>query len=170
MRNYRNSAGPLLLATAAAVFLALLPGTAGAQNTGKNATKADAKAKAPAAAPLTAIGGAYPQRPLAPPEVINRGKVLFEAECGFCHGEDARGDDMGSNLIRSRIVLNDDKGEQIAPVLRGQGVEGSMMPKFNFTETQIADVAAFLHSFRRERIRRLAFASRNDCGGRRAGR
>jgi mono/diheme cytochrome c family protein len=79
--------------------------------------------------------------------VIARGQKLYDAECAFCHGEDARGGDMASNLIRSQIVLNDDKGERLHPVLR-QGVEGAMMPKYNFTEQQSSDLAAFLHSFR----------------------
>lgn len=56
---------------------------------------------------------------------------------------------MGNNLIRSQIVLNDNVGERIAPVLtRGEGVEGTMMPKFKFNQTQIADLAGYLHSFR----------------------
>ncbi len=141
----------LVLASAAFVALAVHP--AGAQNAGKNAPKADAKAKAvPAPAPLPAGGAggaAYPQRPLAPADVRARGEALYKAECGFCHGEDARGGDMGNNLIRSQIVLNDNQGERIAPVLmRGEGVEGTMMPKFSFNQTQVADLAGFLHSFR----------------------
>lgn len=55
---------------------------------------------------------------------------------------------MGGNLIRSQIVLNDGSGERLAPVLRGEGVEGTLMPRFNFTAQQTADIAAFLHSFR----------------------
>ncbi len=143
MKDHGKSLGSLILATAAAALLVFSASQVGAQGTG-----GQNKGKASAPAPLTAVGGAYPQRPPATSEVLARGKKLFDAECGFCHGEDARGDDMGSNLIRSQIVLNDDKGERIAPVLRGQGVEGSMMPKFNFTEAQTADLAAFLHSFR----------------------
>ncbi len=54
---------------------------------------------------------------------------------------------MGANLIRSQIILNDDQGEKLAPILR-QGVEGAMMPKYNFTAAQTADLAAYLHSFR----------------------
>ena len=78
-----------------------------------------------------------------------RGKALFEKDCGFCHGEDARGGDMGGNLIRSQIVLNDGSGEKLAPILlRGEGVEGTLMPKFNYTPVQISDLAGFLHSFR----------------------
>lgn len=126
---------------AASVAIAVIP--AGAQN-------APPAAKAKAAPPTGGGGGAaYPQRPPPPPDVFARGKQLYETECAFCHGEDARGGDMGNNLIRSQIVLNDDNGERLAPVLtRGEGVEGTMMPKFQFDQRQISDVAAFLHSFR----------------------
>ena len=117
--------------------------TAGAQNAGK---AKQAKAAAPKGG---GGGGAYPERPPAPPDVVARGKALFEKDCGFCHGVDARGGDMGGNLIRSQIVLNDGSGERLAPILlRGEGVEATLMPKFNYTPAQIADVAAFLHSFR----------------------
>src|SRR6185369_10689052 len=51
----------------------------------------------------------------------------------------------GSNLLRSESVLNDDNGELIADVLRN-GV--AAMPKFEFTATQVSDIAAFIHSFR----------------------
>jgi len=134
-----------VFAAAGAAFFATAP--AGAQNAGKakQATKQE-KAAAPKGG---GGGGAYPERPPAPPDVIARGKALFEKECGFCHGEDARGGDMGGNLIRSQIVLNDGSGERLAPILlRGEGVEGTLMPKFNYTTVQIADLAGFLHSFR----------------------
>jgi mono/diheme cytochrome c family protein len=130
----RNSV--LLAALAAAGALLQLP-HAGAQ---------DATSGAPKAAP--AGGSAYPPRPPAPAEVLARGKALYEAECAFCHGEDARGGDMGSNILRSRHVLNDQNGERLLPVLRGEGLEGSMMPRFNFTAQQAAELAAYLHSFR----------------------
>jgi mono/diheme cytochrome c family protein/small nuclear ribonucleoprotein (snRNP)-like protein len=135
----------LMLAAAVTAFVAIAVNPAGAQNAGKNAPKA-----APAPLPAGGAGGAaYPQRPLAPAEVRARGEALYKAECSFCHGEDARGGDMGNNLIRSQFVLNDDQGERIAPVLtRGEGVEGTMMPKFSFNQSQIADIAGFLHSFR----------------------
>ena len=85
---------------------------AGAQNAAKAAPKGDAKAKAPTPQPAGGQGGAYPQRPRAAADILSRGQALYNAECGFCHGEDARGGDMGSNLIRSQVVLNDDQGER----------------------------------------------------------
>jgi len=90
---------------------------------------------------------AYPPRPPADPAVVARGKALYDVNCAFCHGEDARGGDGGPNLIRGSVLLNDRAGELLAPVLRnGRLAEG--MPKFDFTAAQIDDIAAFLHSFR----------------------
>jgi mono/diheme cytochrome c family protein len=88
---------------------------------------------------------AYPQRPVADAATIERGKATFGVNCVFCHGADARGGDGGGpNLLRSSLVLEDVKGERIGPVLR-EGRPG-MLP-FQFTEAQVADLAAFLHSF-----------------------
>ena len=87
----------------------------------------------------------YPQRPPADPAVVERGRLLYSTSCAFCHGADARGGEGGSNLLRSEIVLNDNKGELIADIVRN-GL--SEMPKFDLTESQISDLAAFIHSFR----------------------
>ena len=95
--------------------------------------------------PPAAPAAGYPQRPLAAPEVIERGRMLYSTTCAFCHGNDARGGEGGSNLIRSEIVLNDDKGEAIAKIVRNGIAE---MPKFEFTDAQLEDLAAFIHSFR----------------------
>jgi cytochrome c oxidase cbb3-type subunit 3 len=90
---------------------------------------------------------AYPQRPPADPAAIDRGKGLYTVNCGFCHGADARGGEAGPNLIRSAVVLEDQKGELIAPVVQKGRPDGGM-PSFNLTPAQIADIAAFIHSFR----------------------
>jgi mono/diheme cytochrome c family protein len=88
---------------------------------------------------------AYPQRPPGDPAAIERGKASYGVNCVFCHGADARGGDGGGpNLLRSAMVLNDQEGELIGPVIReGRG----SMPRFTLTEAQVKDVAAFLHSF-----------------------
>jgi mono/diheme cytochrome c family protein len=88
---------------------------------------------------------AYPQRPPGDPAAIERGKGLYGANCVFCHGADARGGDGGGpNLLRSTLVIEDRKGELIAPVIR-EGRGG--MPPFQLNDTQIAEIAEFLHSF-----------------------
>lgn len=89
---------------------------------------------------------AYPQRPVTDPAAVERGKALFSVNCAFCHGPDARGGDNGGpNLMRSDIVLLDDKGERIGPVVLG-GRADKGMPPFMLTAAQIGDVASFLHS------------------------
>ncbi len=87
----------------------------------------------------------YPQRPPGDPAAIERGKGLYGVNCQFCHGADTRGGDGGPSLLRSALVLADDHGELMAPVVRS-GRPG--MPKFTLTDEQVADVAAFVHSFR----------------------
>jgi cytochrome c oxidase cbb3-type subunit III len=91
-------------------------------------------------------GAAYPRRPRADPAVAARGKALYDLNCAFCHGDDARGGKGGTNLIRGSVLLNDRDGELLAPVLQnGRLPEG--MPKFDFSAAQISDIAAFLHDF-----------------------
>jgi cytochrome c oxidase cbb3-type subunit III len=79
--------------------------------------------------------------------MVARGKGLYDVQCALCHGEDARGGNGGPNLIRDSVLLNDHNGDLLTPVLQnGRVPEG--MPKFDFTAAQIADIDAFLHSFR----------------------
>ena len=74
-----------------------------------------------------------------------RGKPLFAANCSFCHGANARGGDTGPDLLRSSVVLHDDKGEEIGPVVH-EGRTARGMPAFaSLTEAQISDLAEFLH-------------------------
>ncbi len=84
-------------------------------------------------------------RPPGDPAAIERGKGVYGVNCQFCHGADTRGGDGGPSLLRSALVLADDHGELMAPVVRS-GRPG--MPKFTMTDEQIADIAAFVHTFR----------------------
>jgi cytochrome c oxidase cbb3-type subunit III len=96
------------------------------------------------------IGGAvgnYPARPPADPAALERGRGVYGTYCTFCHGADTRGGDGGPSLLSSAIVLDDQHGELIGPVvLNGRTDKG--MPKFALTPAQISDIATFLHSFR----------------------
>ncbi|HKV47347.1 MAG TPA: cytochrome c, partial [Candidatus Acidoferrales bacterium] len=83
----------------------------------------------------------------APPEKIAAGKTLYEVNCSFCHGADARGGEGGPNLLHSEMVMDDQNGESITPVVQN-GRPGTAMPKFNLTTDQISDIAAYIHSFR----------------------
>ena len=87
---------------------------------------------------------AFPQHAPSDPAAVERGKALYGVNCNFCHGSDARGGEGGPNLLRSEIVLNDQHGELIAKVVQqGRGE----MPKFNLTDAQVSDIAAYVHSF-----------------------
>lgn len=72
------------------------------------------------------------------------GKALFQQNCAFCHGPDARGA-SGPDLIRSTLVSHDINGELIGQVVRnGRSQKG--MPAFQFSDVQIHRIADFLHS------------------------
>ena len=98
-------------------------------------------------APAAGRGAAFNPRPPSDPAQVERGKGLYSVQCTFCHGADARGGEGGPNLIRSGVILNDINGELITPVLQNGRPELGM-PKFDLTSAQLADVAAFLHTFR----------------------
>ena len=87
----------------------------------------------------------YPVRPPAPPEQYARGEQLFKSNCSFCHGSDARGGETGPNLVRDKVVLADQNGELITPIVQS-GIPGQGMPKFTLSATEVADIAAWLHS------------------------
>jgi cytochrome c oxidase cbb3-type subunit 3 len=95
--------------------------------------------------PADIAGQDFP-RPPGDPAAIARGKQTFSVNCGFCHGSDARGGEGGGpNLLRSPIVLNDQKGELVAAVVLNGRVERGM-PKFSLPQDNIADIAVYLHS------------------------
>ena len=85
-------------------------------------------------------------RKLAPPAVIAQGKALFGVNCSSCHGADLRGGEGGGpNLLISQIVLSDQHGELITPIVHGaRQAEG--MPALDLSDAQIRDIAAYIHS------------------------
>lgn len=96
-------------------------------------------------APVFRRPQAFPDRPPADPVLVERGKALYGVHCAFCHGVDARGGSGGINLIRAAMVLNDKNGELIGQAVR-EGRSG--MPKFDLSDAQVSDMAAFIHSFK----------------------
>ena len=90
---------------------------------------------------------AYPPRAPVAKEILDRGKALYGVHCAFCHGADARGGDGGGpNLLRSQLVLSDQKGELIGEVVTNGRPNTPMLP-IRLSPEQIADVAAYMHSF-----------------------
>jgi len=76
--------------------------------------------------------------------MVARGGEFYKAQCAFCHGADTRGA-SGPSLLRSQLVQDDRNGETIGLVLRAG--RPPAMPRFDMSDAQLADIAAFLHSF-----------------------
>lgn len=83
--------------------------------------------------------------PPTDPAAVERGQQVLTAQCGFCHGSNARGGASGPDLTRSELVQTDDRGKQLGEYLRvGRPDKG--MPAFDLPESQVSDLAAFLHA------------------------
>jgi cytochrome c oxidase cbb3-type subunit 3 len=78
-------------------------------------------------------------------EAAERGRKIFVPACGFCHGNDAHGK-SGPDLVRSALVLHDDKGDVIGPVIRSGRPERGMPAFSELSAEQLADLSTFLHS------------------------
>lgn len=104
----------------------------------------------PPAAPAQGPGnpGVFPaqQRPPGDPAVIARGRTLYGLSCSFCHGPDLRGGQLnGPNLLRSQLVLGDQAGELILPIVRGARAEKGM-PPIPMPDEDVKAVAEYIHS------------------------
>ena len=78
------------------------------------------------------------------PAAVERGGKLYTSYCAGCHGSTARGGPGAPDLVRSVLVLDDEKGILIAPVIRN-GKPDQGMPKLGLSEPQIADIVAWMH-------------------------
>ena len=78
------------------------------------------------------------------PAAVARGATLFATNCAGCHGVAARGGAGAPDLVRSILVLDDEKGILIAPVIRN-GRPDLGMPKSTLPDNSIADIVAWLH-------------------------
>ncbi len=89
-------------------------------------------------------------------EAVERGRKIFVPTCGFCHGNDAHGK-SGPDLVRSPLVLHDNKGDTIGPVIRNGRLERGMPAFASFTNEQIEDISTFLHSLAQDVSNRFAY-------------
>jgi cytochrome c oxidase cbb3-type subunit III len=146
------------LIAAAALWVVALMTQAGAQGQPPAAPAGAPQTPAPAGPPggrgAQGRGGGratFPaqQRTLADPAIIARGKTLYEINCRACHGADLRGGDIGGpNLLRSQLVLNDQHGELIVPVVKNGRQNPGMppMPALPLGEEDVKAIAEFIHS------------------------
>jgi cytochrome c oxidase cbb3-type subunit 3 len=83
-------------------------------------------------------------RPPDDPQLVARGRRVYDISCRSCHGADLRGGDMGGpNLLRSEVALNDEHGERLAAVIQGSRPG---MPAVPLEPDDVAAVAAYVHS------------------------
>ena len=134
----------LLNTSLAAGFALTVIVVAGQESQNKPAGQARGSANASqeqrAAATRTFLGlGPAPDK-----EAAERGAPLYQQNCSFCHGPQARGAE-GPNLITSDVVLGDDHGEHLVPFLN-KGRPEKAMPSFgSMPNGQLIDIAEFLH-------------------------
>lgn len=77
-------------------------------------------------------------------EAAARAAPVYQQNCSFCHGPQARGS-SGPSLVVSDIVLGDDHGEHLVPFLK-KGRPEKGMPSFaQIPDDQLKDLAEFLH-------------------------
>ncbi len=137
----------LLVIPAAACFLSasghILAQSPGPQSPRQAQPTSPAPQQTPGPRPRRGGGGGGRNYPAYDADSIERGHKQFVATCAFCHGSNAKGGESGPDLLRSVLVLDDDHGDKIGPVvLNGRPDKG--MPKFNLTKDQISDISAFL--------------------------
>lgn len=126
--------------------------------------------KAPPKKPATGFSFAdmaarvFTPGPAPDPAAVARGEKIFVPTCGFCHGPDATGR-SAPDLVASTLVIRDDKGNIIGPIVHN-GRPGKGMPSFpSLTNAQIADISAFLHSRIRAAANRFAYSLKEVVTG-----
>lgn len=97
------------------------------------------------------------------PAMVQQGGALFRQDCAFCHGKDAGGGESGPDLTRSKLVIADVNGDKIGEVVRN-GRPDKGMPPFDRSEEQIASLAAFIHTQRKNAV--AASSGPKGSGGR----
>src|SRR5262249_16724526 len=85
------------------------------------------------------------------PNLTQSGNSLFQPNCSFCHGKDADGGESGPDLTRSKVVREDVNGDKIGNVVR-KGRPERGMPRFDFSDQQIASLTAFIHTQRNKAV------------------
>ena len=73
-----------------------------------------------------------------------KGAPLYQQNCATCHGENARGSQAPS-LVRSVLVLHDEKAEEIGPVIKNGRPQAGMPAFANLSQDDINNIAQYIH-------------------------
>ena len=124
------------------LLMAQEPPPQNAPGRGAGATPAGGRGRGPAGG-----GGRSPDgfsqfiRPLAPEDVLLRGKSLYDANCASCHAPDMRGvTGKGNNLLRSPLAMDDQHGELIGGNLARHN------PPVNLPQADVTAASEYIHS------------------------
>lgn len=93
-------------------------------------------------------GAPAAQRDPAEAAALERGQGLYSVHCAFCHGSEARGGETGPNLLRSPVILEDQAGELLLPIVKNGRPEKGMPARPDLSDSQIKDIAALLRNLR----------------------
>lgn len=146
MRSFRRHAFSVVMTLIvaigfAAAYLPLFGQQSSAPNSGssaQNSKQAQENGRAMATRRFLGLGKLPDEKAAA------AGAPIFAQNCSFCHGPDARGA-QGPDLLTSQLVLDDNAGDTIGPVIQN-GRPGLGMPSFaSLTKEQRYDVAEWLH-------------------------
>ena len=72
-----------------------------------------------------------------------KGEPLYKQNCATCHGENARGS-QGPNLVRSTVVLHDEKDEEIGPMIKTGRPQGGMPAFPQLSQAEIHSISQYL--------------------------
>ena len=73
-----------------------------------------------------------------------KGEPIYKQNCSTCHGETARGA-QGPNLVRSVLVLHDEKGEEIGPVIKNGRPQGGMPAFASLSQDDLYNISQYIH-------------------------
>jgi len=88
------------------------------------------------------------------------GRVVFEQACARCHGADGRGGEMGPG-IATRIPLKTDR--ELTTLVRA-GLPAKGMPAFQFSDTELRQLVAFVRTLGRSEARTRVDVNTADHG------
>ena len=81
----------------------------------------------------------------APDEAAaKKGESVYKQNCGTCHGETGRGGQAPS-LVRSVLVLHDEKGEEIGPVIKNGRPQAGMPAFGGLSADDVNNISQYLH-------------------------